>query len=232
MSYRSKSCLAFSVLLSWLCLSGTATAQIPKDVETGIDALVAQAYQVASAKLPCKVSTHSGSHMMDWKKIDKCMEQARLRIDWDELSSQLQALRKPNVSGGDFAAAVEQSFVRQAIPYNKLFRTGDKNALLPLTNSILKYAVQDTLIDKQVLPLKGKQAIGVLSGIFLYERTGAIATGGNYRLAMFQYTDPQGKMQTPSDKLLLDSFGVAWSEIESKPGFRFPVDFLPGIGRN
>jgi len=217
------------VLLVWF--AAAAAGQMPQDVAGKADALIAAAYQAAAVKLPCKLSNGPNSRMLNWKNVDKCMDQARQRVNWDELAGQLIALRPFNISEGDFAAWVEMSLVKHALPYNKVFRVGKPDALLPLTNSILKYAIQDTLMDKPVLPQKGKQPVGVFSGIFTYERTGAMATGNTYRLSMFQYADPQGKMETPSEKLLLDSSGIRWGDIDSKPGFRFTVELLPGIGR-
>jgi hypothetical protein len=228
MSSLPRVCFAIFLLVG---LTAIAVSQIPKETADKIDTTVALAYQVAAAKLPCKVSTSGRSRMLDWKNIDKCMAQARLRVNWEELASQLKQLRPANISEGDFASAVENSLSRQALPYNKVFRVKNAEALLPLTNSILKYAPEKALMDQPVFPQKGKQPIGVFAGVFFYERAGALATGNNYKLALFQYIDTQGKMQTPADKLLLDSYGVPWGKIEAQPGFRFPVDMLPGIGR-
>ena len=228
MSSLPKVSFGFLFLLG---LTATAVSQLPKETADKIDATVALAYQVAAAKLPCKISTSGGSHMLDWKDIDKCMEQARLRIDWNALAGQLKELRPAHFPDGDFASVVENSLSRQALAYNQVFRVKSAEAMLPLTNSILKYAPEKTLMDQPVFLLKGKQPIGVFGGIFFYERAGALATGNTYRLALFQYIDAQGKVQTPSDKLLLDSYGVPWEKIQAQPGFRFPVDMLPGIGR-
>ncbi len=227
MSSLPRVCFA---ILFLLVLTATAVSQLPKETIEKIDSTVALAYQVAAAKLPCKVST-SSSRMLDWKDIDKCMDQARQRIDWDELASQLKQLRPPHISEGDFASAVENSLSRQALPYNKLFRVKKPDSLLPLTNSILKYAPEKALMDQPIFPLKGKHPIGVFAGVFFYERAGTLATGSTYKLALFQYVDSHGQMQTPADKLLLDSYGVPWEKVESQTGFRFPVDMLPGIGR-
>jgi hypothetical protein len=217
------------VLLVWF--AAAAAGQMPQDVTTKADALIAAAYQAALVKLPCKLSKGPNSRMLNWKNVDKCMDQARQRVNWDELASRLIALRPSFLPEGDFAGAIENLLVKHALPYNKVFRVGKPDALLPLTNSILKYAIQDELMNMPVLPQKGNQPIGVFSGTFTHEKAGAMATGNTYRLSMFQYTDPQGKMQTPSDKLLLDSYGIRWGDIESKPGFRFPVELIPGIGR-
>jgi hypothetical protein len=224
----SRLCIAF---LLWLCLSPGAAGQISKEVVEKIDATVASAYQIAAAKLPCKVSAALKTHVMDWKEVDKCMEQARQRIDWDQFSARLKELRPANVSEGDFAAAAENSLTRQALPYNKVFRVKNAAAFLPLTNSILKYVPRNSLADQPVFIPGGKQSIGIFAGVFFFERASALASGATYRLALFQYVDSQGMMQTPSDKLLLDSYCISWAKIESQPGFRFPVEMLPGLTR-
>jgi hypothetical protein len=218
-------------LVLLVSLAPVATSQISQDILAKVDTAVASVYEAAAAKLPCKLSNGANSRMMDWKDVDKCMEQARQRVNWDELARQLIAFRPTHLPEGDFAAVVEKSLVKQAIPYNKLFRVKNKNAILPLTNSILKYAIQDSLMDKPVFLQKGKDPVGMFAGIFTYEKAGAMASGNTYRLSMFQYADTQKRMETPTEKLLLDSYGVRWSEIESSPGFRFPVDLIPGVGR-
>jgi hypothetical protein len=220
-----------SSVVLFVSLAPVAAAQISQDILTKIDTAVASVYEAASVKLPCKLSNGANSRMLDWKDVDKCMERARLRVNWDELARQLIALRPTHLPEGDFAAAVEKSLERQALPYNKLFRVKSKNAFLPLTNSILKYALQDTLMGKPIFLQKGREPVGMFAGIFTYEKAGAMATGNTYRLSMFQYTDAQKIMETPTEKLLLDAYGVRWNDIESSPGFRFPVDMIPGVGR-
>lgn len=221
----------FSAIFLLLGPAMPGMSQTLGETENKIDATVALAYQVAAAKLPCKISSSGKPRMLDWKSIDKCMEQARQRIDWQALADQLKQVRPANMSEGDFASAVEHSFSSQALPYNQVFRVKDADALLPLTNSILKYAVEKVLMDQPVYPQKSLQPIGVFAGLFFFERTGALDTGNSYKLALFQYLDAQGKMQAPADRLLLDSYGVPWDKIADKPGFRFPVGMVPGIAR-
>jgi len=202
-------------------------ADLPKEVTDKIDALVASAYKAASAKLPCKISTSSTSRMLRWQDVDKCMARAITLVDWEGLSKQLEALRPANVSVGDFAAAVEKSFNRQALPYNKVFQVRNQKALLPLTNPILKYLPTDSLQDQPVFDQRGSQ-VGTFAGVFAYEGMGLTAP---YRLTMFQYADLQGKIQVPSDRLLLDSYGVPWIKIMTQPGFRLTTENLPGLGK-
>jgi hypothetical protein len=217
--------LAALLLLS---CAATAAGQVPGDATARIDAVVAAAYKAATATLPCKVSTSKG-RMLDWKEVDKCMERARQAVDWDELSGQLQKLRQGGVSAADLAAAVESSLDRYALPYNQVFRVKNPQTLLPLTNSILKYAPDGVLMDQPVFMQQGKQPVGVFAGAFFYDRAGSI-TGTNYRLTLFQYRDADGRMQTPAERLLLDTYGVAWEKVEARPGFRFPVEMIPGFG--
>jgi hypothetical protein len=211
--------------------TATPAAQLPKEVAAKVDAVVESAYGAASAKLPCKISRGSNSRMLDWKDVDKCMNEAMLRVNWEEFSSRLRGLRPPNVSEGDFAAVVENSLARQALPFEKVFRVKKAEELLPLTNSILKYLPPNSLMDQPIFDQKSKQPIGAFAGVFFYERAGGVVTGNPYRLALFQYLDAQGKMQSPSEKLLLDSFGVPWGKAMNQPGFCLPTDKLQGIGR-
>jgi hypothetical protein len=222
-----------STFLLLLLSTGAAPAgQLPKDITDKLDATVALAYEAAATKLPCKVSPTGKAHMLDWKDVDKCMSQAVLRVDWQELSRRLNDLRPPNVSSGDFIAAVENSLSKQALPFDKVFRVKNAQALLPLTNSILKYLPPNSLMDQPVFDRKNKKPIGTFAGVFFYEREGGAVTGNTYRLALFQYVDPQGKMQSPADKLLLDSFGIPWAKVMSQPGFRFTTEkLLDGIRR-
>lgn len=223
-------CITFLLLL--LSTGAAPAGQLPKDVTDKIDATVALAYEAASTKLPCKVSPTGKAHMLDWKDVDKCMSQAVLRVDWQELSRRINDLRPPNVSDGDFVVAVENSLSRKALPFDQVFRVKNAQALLPLTNSILKYLPPNSLMDQPVFDQKGKKPIGTFAGVFFYEREGGAITGNSYRLALFQYIDPQGKMQSPADKLLLDSFGIPWDKVMSQPGFRFTTEkLLAGIRR-
>jgi hypothetical protein len=225
----SRVCFALFLLLS---ITAVASAgQLSKEVTDKIDAAVALAYQAASAKLPCKISTNGRNPMLRWQDVDKCMDQAQRRVNWGELSDRIKSLRSPNVSGGDFADAVEASLSRQALPYEKVFLVKNAKALLPLTNSILKYLPPNSLMDQPVFDQKGKQQVGTFAGVFFYERAGGLASANGYRLALFQYADPQGKMQSPPNPLLLDSFGVPWAKVMTQPGFRFPISLLPEIGR-
>jgi hypothetical protein len=219
-----------TVLLLSLCMTSTVAAgEIPQEALEKVDALIVTAYQAAGAKLPCKIGTGGKLHMLHWQDVDKCMSKAIFRVDWEEFSMQLEALRPPDVTENAFAAMVEIGLLRHALPYNRVFRVGDKKALLPLTNPILKYLPADALQDQPVFDATGAE-IGKFVGIYTFEKAGGTVSGNTVKTTLFQYRDREGKLQVPAARLLLDSFGVPWEKIMEKPGFRLPADQLKGIG--
>jgi hypothetical protein len=157
---------------------------------------------------------------MKWQEVDKCINGATARVDWDSLIAQLRSLRPRNVMEGDFAAAVEEALTRHALPYEKVFLVKHKEPLLPLTNSVLKYLPPGGFMDLPVFELSGKEQVGVFAGVFVSERTGGLSSARPAALTLFQFSDPQGRMQVPSERLLLDSYSVPWNNMATLPGFR------------
>jgi hypothetical protein len=222
----------FFILLLLLCPMAAICGELPKDVLEKIDAAVASAYKTASAKLPCKIGTGGKLHMLHWQDVDKCMSQAISLVNWQELSRQLESIRPRNVSEGDFAVAVENSLSKNALPYEKVFRVNDEQALLPLTNPILKYLPPNSLRDLPVIDQRGAQ-IGTFAGVYFFERAGGTVSGGAYRLALFQYVDLKGKLEVPTTRQLRDFrgtplFGVRWIKVMAQAGFRLPSEKLTG----
>ena len=224
-------------LLATLSFSiGLATAgpgaEIPREVQDQVDALVVKAYEAAGSKLPCKIGTGGKLHMLRWQAVDKCMSQAIARVDWAEFSRELAPLRPAGVTEADFAAAVEKALVRNALPYNRVFQVKDPKALLPLTNPILRYMPPDSILNQPVIDAAGA-TIGTFAGAYFSEKAGGLVSGTTVRTSLFQYRDSRGDLQVPSARLLLDSFGVSWDLIKEKSGFRLPSETLnlPGAGR-
>jgi hypothetical protein len=220
---------ACPILTALLLLNGAMTnsPELPKDVRDKIDEIISGAYQSASAQFPCKIGTGGRLRMMQWSKVDACLNAAAGRVDWQGVSKQLEALRLPPVSFSinEFAAAVEASLSAHALTFDKVLAVKDERALLPLTNSLLKFLPADSLHDLPVFDRTGT-AVGTFSGIYPYERQGGLASANVYRLMLFQYTDKTGNVQSASEKLLLDSFGVPWKEARTQPGFRLSGDNL------
>ena len=221
--------IVFLILLAATSAGGTGHySGMPQDVDSRIDALVAAAYQAASARLPCKIGTTGKAHMMKWQDVGKCLDRAIATLDWDEFSRRLRDLRPPNLSEGDFEQAVDRSLIRQALPFDKVFQVKDARALLPLSTPVLKYLPPDSLKNLPVFDQGGSQ-IGTFVAVYSYERTGGLTSANMYTMSLFQYMDLAGTLQVPADKLLLDSFGVPWEKVMTQPGFRLPVK-EPGTG--
>ncbi len=199
------------------------TGDLPKEVRDSIDVAVAEAYAVAAAGFPCKIKRRGKPRMMRWEEVDRCLNEAVSRVDWNGLALRLDGVRASaqGYSPADFSAAVEASLSAGALPFERLFATKDENILLPLTNSLLKFLPADSLMGLPVSDKFGTQ-VGTFAGVYSYERTGGLTTANRYRLALFQYTDRNGNLQSASEKLLLDSFGVPWKDARSQPGFRLP----------
>lgn len=200
---------------------------LPKDLQDKIDAIVAGAYQAATAEFPCKIGTGGKRRMMSWQKVDRCLNNAAGEVDWEGISKQLEALRiePTRVSLDEFIGAVETALATHALPYEKVFTVKDERAFLPLTNSILKFLPADSLHDLPVIDRTGSE-VGRFSGVYSYERKGGLASANIYRLMLFQYTDKLGNVQSASEKLLLDSFGVPWKDTRTQLGFRLTSEKL------
>jgi len=219
-----------AVLLAFLILlpSLAAFAQgLPRDIKDKMDALVLQAYQSAGAELPCKIKSRGKQKMMRWEEVDRCVNGAAAKVDWEILSQSLMSLRSVagGFTAGEFSAAVDASFAAQALAFEKVFAVKEEKALLPLTNSLLRFLSADVLQDIPVFDKVGTK-VGAFAGVYSFERTGSLAASNTYTLVMFQYIDNNGNNQSAPDRLLLDSFGVPWKEASSQRGFRLPSDKL------
>jgi hypothetical protein len=223
-----------AILIRTLCaiilignLPSANAQEIPKPLNDKIDAIIVGAYEIAAAQFPCKIGTTGKFRMMRWQSVDRCLNGAAERVDWEGVSKQLEALRvePTRVSINDFAAAVDVSLSSHAIPYERLFKIKDDRALMPLTNSLLRFLPADSLHDVAVIDKSGSH-VGTFFGVYSFERQGGLATANTYRLTLFQYTDNTGNVQSATDRLLLDSFGVPWKDARSQPGYRLTADKL------
>jgi hypothetical protein len=224
---RSISALLFACIFLWLARSSSAQS-LSSELQKGVDEIVTSAYQTASAEFPCKAKSHGKYQMLKWQTIDACLNDAYNRVDWTDLSERVSKLSERAGSlAGEIPAMIETSLTSRAIPYDKVLLVTNTEALLPLTNSVLKFLPPDSLMDLPVFENTGKR-IGTFSGVYTYDKSGGLAAANSYRMAIFQYTDLKGEIQTPSgvNRLLLDSYGVPWKGAFSQPGFRLYSDKL------
>jgi hypothetical protein len=217
---RSLICILLSIT------AGSGFCQSPsKDLKTKVDAVILEAYQSASTVFPCKLKAGGKAKMLNWKTIEKCYYEADQQIDWEDLSRKLQEIQKNGrYQKYDMINAVEASLTAHALPFDKVFLVKESEALLPLSNTILKSLPEDSLMNLPVYDKSGKR-VGTYSGGYTFEKFGEIS-GKQQRHALFQYTDPSGRIYSSSDRLLLDSFGVPWKEADSQIGFRLSADNL------
>lgn len=218
--------LILVLLTAPLCLS----QDVPKDVKDKVDELIASAYRTAEQQFPCKVKPSGKARIVRWQQVDRCLNDAANRVDWEDLTKKLESIRAGSgrVSRGEFTDAVEASLSAHALPYEKVFLITNERALIPLTNSLLRFLPADSLRDLPVFDNSGAR-IGTFAGVYTFERKGALASANTYRLTLFQYADPNGNVHAASDKLLLDSYGVPWSAARPHLGFRLTSERLPFV---
>lgn len=204
------------------CLSSALPGQTSEALKAKIDAVIASAYQSASAQFPCKLKTRGKYKMLHWQQIDKCLNYAGDRIEWQEITEQLEQLRKEyRLQENEIESLIDKSIAAQALPFDKVFIVKQEKARLPLSTSVLKFLPENSLEGLPIFDESGEQ-IGTFGGTYHFERTGTI-TGNKIRHPLFQYADPQGNMHSVPDRLLLDSFGVPWKDAAGRPGFRLPL---------
>ncbi len=213
----------FSLSLS---VAHAMSQDVPGDVSAKIDDLISRAYQAADGRFPCKIGGHGKPKMLPWQEVDRCLNGAAARVDWDTFAQEFELLRKSQrISATTLSAAIEASLTAHAELFEKVFAVKDQTVLVPLTNSLLKFLAPDALQDVPVFA-RGGEKIGTFSGVYTFERTGGMAMANTYKLTLFQYTDSKDQMQSAPDKLLLDSFGVPWINAKSHRGFRLQSDKL------
>ncbi|MBM3788778.1 MAG: hypothetical protein FJW35_00340 [Acidobacteria bacterium] len=221
----------WTLLFAFGCLAGSAGGRQQNPGFTSqVEQVIAEAYRSASVGFPCELKTRGKPRMLRWESVDRCLNAAADKVDWERAAGELDTIRAaaPRISAAEFDRAVEAALDAQALSYSRLFKVKNPEALLPLTNSLLKYLPADSLSGLPVIDKVGTE-LGAFAGTYSYERTGGLAAANTYRLIIFQYKDRNGNMQSAADKLLLDSFGVPWSQAAGERGFRLPSDRLrPG----
>jgi hypothetical protein len=212
-----------------LCVAGIPAQDLSSEFGAKIDSLIVNAYQTAVEEFPCKPGTGGNPRMIDWKDLEKCLNGADDRVDWNGLAGQIETLRQDQgVPREDVTGIVESALSAHAIPYDRVLTVKKKDALLPLSNTVLKFLPEESLKGLPVYDRRLKKQIGTFFSSFTYEKSGGLSAANNYKLSLFQYTDLKGDLQAPmlNNRLLLDSYGVPWADASSRPGFRLTSNRL------
>ena len=199
------------------------------DYKKKVEAVVAQAYREAVVKFPCRLKTSGKAKMGRWKDVENCVNHAHDLVNWEGHAEALKKIRDDErFSREDMILAVENALAAQALPYDRVFEVNGKEALtalLPLTNSLLKFLPENSLADLAVYNKAG-DLLGVFIGTYSFERSGGLEILTGYSMVNFQYTDLNGTTQAPSERFLVDSYGVPWRDAWHRTGFRLPSNKL------
>lgn len=229
---KAKAWIKFTLCAGILAAASSAVCpgqDFSNEFEAKIDSLIVEAYRVATEKFPCKIKAKGNPRMVNWKDVGKCLNGANDRVDWGTLSRRIEELRvKEGLLREDSYEAVESALSKYAVPYSKVFKVNKEDALLPLSNSLLKFLPADSLKDLPVFDKKLKKRIGTFFESFPYEKQGGLTASNTYKLYLFQYTDLKGDLQSPISKgrLLYDAYGVPWKDASSRIGFRLTADSI------
>jgi len=219
--------LVKSIVLCCVVLASIAfpaAGQTPSSqIKSRVDAVVSKAYETALTQFPCKVKANGKPKMVRWQDVAKCLNYAHDRVDWEDVSQQLQAIRKEfGVQANEVLNIAESCLASHTVPFEKVFIVKDERALLPLSNSLLKFLPEGSLPDLPVFERALKKEVGTFAGLYSFDKSGELS-GNRNRLVLFQYADSKGNIHSAGERLLLDQFGVPWKEAKTQPGFRLPA---------
>jgi len=221
-----------AVLFFSICLGLVLPAQGQanrEEIKNKVDAIVAQAYKEASARFPCRLRTSGKMNMGRINDLENCVNPAHDRVNWESHAAALRKIRdEERISHEALTAIVETALTEQMLSYDKVFsvnRKEEATALLPISNSLLKFLPEKSLVDLTVYRKNG-ELLGTFIGAYPFDRGGGLTYMTEYRMMNFQYTDLRGDAQAPTETFLRDSYGVPWRDVWFQPGFRLPSNRL------
>ncbi len=138
-------------------------------------------------KLPAKLKTRGKPRRARWEKVDEVISGLRGRIEGTSCSWTL----------------------------NQLFRPTKKELMFPLTNNLLRTTPDASLDGVAVFNQQG-ELLGQYANRVMFQRSGGLYKKRKYTLYYFQYKNPQGKLQSSGNQLLLDTYLVRWDDIKER----------------
>ena len=132
-------------------VTGGLSQEYSLELKSKIDSLIVTAYQTAAEEFPCKIETEGSIRIMRWQDVNRCLDNAVNRVDWGDLAVQIEKLREEEgLLREDMTPIVESALSAHIVPYDRIFTVKKKKALLPLSNTVLKYAPENSLKDLPV----------------------------------------------------------------------------------
>ncbi len=104
------------------------------------------------------------------------------------------------------------------LTFGQVFKTDRKDLYFPLTNTLIRLAPEEVFKG-----LKFYSKDGVEQGTYVqrtvFEKTGGLYARRSYKIYIFQYTTPSGRLMKVGSQLLLDNFVFKWDDIKDKVAF-------------
>ena len=92
MSVSVRIILSVVLLVAIFCAFGGDSAA-RDDLANKVDAIIASAYGTVSEEFPCQVKARGKPKILRWEEVDRCLNRAVDRVDWDAVLKGLQNLR-------------------------------------------------------------------------------------------------------------------------------------------
>ncbi len=145
---------------------------------------------VLEMKLPRKLKTRGKPRMGRWEVVDKTL---------NELSQRLQGKSC-------------------RLTFGQIFDNGRDDVLFPLTNTVVRIVPEESLSGLTVITREGNE-LGPYQGRVRFDRSGGLYALDKYTLYYFQYRGSDSQVHAAGTRLLLDEFGVRWSELRNRVAF-------------
>ena len=138
--------------------------------------------------LPVKAKTRGKPRIIRWELVDKTMD----RLD-----------------------KLEDAEPGCRMTFSQVFRNDRDDIYLPLTNTLIRLAPEGTFNGLKFYSRDGVEQ-GTYEQRVEYEKTGGLYARRSYKIYIFQYTTPSGRLMKVGPQLLLDNFIIKWDDVKDR----------------
>ncbi len=141
--------------------------------------------------LPVKAKTRGKPKVIRWETVDETMD----------------SLDRSN----DARSGCRLTFAQ-------VFKIDRDDLYMPLTNTLIRLAPEGTFGGLKFYSRDGVEQ-GTYEHRIVFEKTGGLYARRSYKVYIFQYTTPSGRLMKVGPQLLLDSFMIRWDDIKDKVAY-------------
>ena len=151
---------------------------------------------VQELDLPVKAKTRGNPKVVRWELVDKTMDSL------DKFPETLPGCQ---------------------LTFDQVFKTDREDIYLPLTNTLIRLAPEGTFQGLKFYSRDGVEQ-GTYDHRVIFEKTGGLHALRSYKIYIFQYTSPSGRLMKVGPQLLLDNFMIRWEDLKDRIAYEFSPD--------